>query len=58
MEFQTKENKSRGRDQGTPFLLSMCHGPSSLGGINPLSPILTHLSTLQRADHGKIKQAK
>jgi len=26
-------------DQGTPFLLSMCHGPSSLVGINPLSQV-------------------
>jgi len=33
----TKENKSKGRDQGTPFLLSMCHGPSSLVGTKPSS---------------------
>jgi len=35
--IQTKENKSKGKDQGTPFLLSMCHGSSYLVGIKPLS---------------------
>jgi len=37
MKFKLRKNKSKGRDQGTPFLLSMCHGSSSLVGIKPSS---------------------
>jgi len=29
--------KNNERDEGTPFLLSICHGPSSLVGVKPSS---------------------